>query len=94
MTPRFHDWFRPTAFARYELFLMRLLFALVVWDVLPPVVTLSEQPVPAGGLPKPGKIDVQLRNNHLQYVLTWFGLALALAGVYVVWLAGRLRRRA
>jgi surfeit locus 1 family protein len=32
-------------------------------------------------------------NNHLGYALTWFGLALALIGVYGVWLAGRLRRR-
>ena len=51
-----------------------------------------QAPVPPGGLPKPGKIDVQLPNNHFQYALTWFGLALSLAGVYVVWLFGRLRR--
>lgn len=53
----------------------------------------QEAPVPEGGLPLPGKLEVNLRNNHLQYAITWFGLALALAGVYVVWLAGRLRRR-
>jgi len=29
----------------------------------------------------------------LPLAITWFGLALALAGVYVVWLAGRFRRR-
>ena len=39
------------------------------------------------------KIEVKLPNNHWQYALTWFGLALALSGVYGVWLAGRLRRR-
>ena len=49
-------------------------------------------PVPPGGLPKPGKIEVKMPNKHLEYALTWFGLALALAGVYVAWLAGRLRR--
>jgi len=54
----------------------------------------QELPVPPGGLPKPGRIDVTLPNNHWQYAITWYGLALALIGVYGVWLAGRLRRRA
>ena len=31
-----------------------------------------------------------LPDDHLQYAITWFGLALALAGVYIVWLARRL----
>jgi surfeit locus 1 family protein len=63
------------------------------WDVAAPFYIDQESPAPAGGLPKPGKIEVKLPNNHWQYALTWFGLALALAGVYGVWLAGRLRRR-
>jgi cytochrome oxidase assembly protein ShyY1 len=46
--------------------------------------------VPAGALPKPGKLEVRLPDNHLQYAITWFGLALALAGVFIVWLARRL----
>jgi len=53
----------------------------------------QELPVPPGGLPKPGRIDVMLPNNHWQYAITWYGLALALISVYGVWLAGRLRRR-
>ncbi|HZL31214.1 MAG TPA: SURF1 family protein [Pseudolabrys sp.] len=64
------------------------------WGVAAPFYIDMEGPVPPGGLPKPGKIDVQLPNSHFQYALTWFGLALGLAGVYIVWLAGRLRRRA
>jgi surfeit locus 1 family protein len=63
------------------------------WSVAAPFYIDQEAPVPPGGLPKPGKIDVQLPNNHFQYALTWFGLGLGLAGVYIVWLAGRLRRR-
>ena len=46
--------------------------------------------MPSGSLPKPGKLEVHLPDNHLQYAITWFGLALALAGVYVAWLARRL----
>jgi len=63
------------------------------WATVAPFYIEQESPVPPGSLPKPGKLNVQLPNNHLQYALTWFGLALALAGVYIVWLAGRLRRR-
>jgi surfeit locus 1 family protein len=61
------------------------------WDTTAPFYIEQEAPVPPGGLPKPGKLAVALPDNHLQYAITWFGLALALAGVYVVWLAGRMR---
>lgn len=63
------------------------------WATVAPFYIDQEQPVPPGRLPLPGKLDVQLPDNHLQYAITWFGLALALAGVYVVWLAGRFRRK-
>ncbi len=63
------------------------------WQSAAPFYIDQESPVPEGGLPLPGKLEVNLRDNHLQYAITWFGLALAFAGVYVVWLAGRFRRR-
>lgn len=63
------------------------------WASAAPFYIDQEQPVPPGGVPLPGKLDVALPDNHLQYAITWFGLALGLAGVYVVWMAGRLRRR-
>jgi surfeit locus 1 family protein len=63
------------------------------WQLDAPFYVDQEAPVPPGGLPKPGKIEVHLPNNHWQYALTWYGLALALIGVYGVWLTGRLRRR-
>jgi surfeit locus 1 family protein len=62
------------------------------WATAAPFYIDQESPVPTGGLPLPGKLSVQLPDNHLQYAITWFGLALALAGVYVVWLAGHFRR--
>jgi surfeit locus 1 family protein len=64
------------------------------WATAAPFYIDQEAPVPPGGLPLPAKLEVQLPDNHLQYAITWFGLALALAGVYVVWLVGRFRRRA
>ena len=39
-----------------------------------------------GGLPVGGVTIVRQPNSHLQYAVTWFGLAAALAGVVGVWL--------
>jgi surfeit locus 1 family protein len=63
------------------------------WTTAAPFYVDQEAPVPAGGWPKPGKLEAHLPDNHLQYAITWFGLALALSGVYVVWLARQLFRR-
>jgi surfeit locus 1 family protein len=62
------------------------------WSTAAPFYIEQESPVPPGGWPKPGKLQVNLPDNHLQYAITWFGLALALAGVYLVWIIRRLRR--
>jgi cytochrome oxidase assembly protein ShyY1 len=43
-------------------------------------------------LPKPVRLEAALRNQHLQYALTWFGLAIALATVFAAWARGRLRQ--
>jgi len=45
-----------------------------------------------GGLPIGGQTRLDIPNDHLQYALTWFGIALALAGVYLTyhWQNGRL----
>jgi surfeit locus 1 family protein len=50
-----------------------------------PFYVEQEAPVPPGGWPQPGKLVVNLPNNHLQYVVTWYGLALVLVVVFVVW---------
>lgn len=41
------------------------------------------------GLPQGGETVVSFTNNHLQYLLTWYGLALVLIAVYLVWLFNR-----
>lgn len=48
-----------------------------------------------GGLPVGGRTRVNIRNEHLQYAITWFGLALVLVGVYLSWhwSQGRIGRR-
>jgi surfeit locus 1 family protein len=40
-------------------------------------------PASPGGWPKGGATELTFPNNHLSYALTWFGLALALVGVFV-----------
>lgn len=55
------------------------------WGNVAPFYIDQEGPVPPGGWPRPGKLAVHLRNDHLGYALTWFGLAGALAAVFAVW---------
>jgi surfeit locus 1 family protein len=52
----------------------------------------QEAPVPPGGLPKPGRLKPNLPNNHLQYAITWYGLALMLVGVFTAFAWSRRRK--
>ena len=49
-------------------------------QVLPFFLDADATPVP-GGLPRGGVTVIDLPNSHLQYAITWYGLALALLGV-------------
>ena len=40
-----------------------------------------------GPLPRGGRLTPTLRNEHLQYALTWYGLAVVLAVMFALWLA-------
>jgi len=62
-------------------------------DAAPFYVELESPPAP-GGLPHVARLTPNLPNNHLQYAITWFGLAAVFAGAYVVWLFGSWRKRA
>jgi surfeit locus 1 family protein len=57
-----------------------------------PFYVEQEAPTPPGGLPQPGKLVVALPDNHLQYALTWYGLAAVLAAVFGFWAASSGRR--
>lgn len=50
-----------------------------------------EGPAPAGGVPKPGPLQVNLKNDHLQYAVTWFLLAAAVTIAFGFWLRGQRR---
>lgn len=44
-----------------------------------------------GGWPKGGQTRLELPNNHLQYAVTWYGIALTLVGVFIAFARRRLR---
>jgi cytochrome oxidase assembly protein ShyY1 len=51
-----------------------------------------ESPLPESGVPKPGPLKVRLKDDHMQYAITWFGLAGAVMIAFAVW--WRAQRRA
>jgi surfeit locus 1 family protein len=64
------------------------------WDKNGPVAPFYidlEAPVPLSGIPKPGPLEVHLNDDHMQYAITWFGLAGAVAIAFGVWLRGERR---
>jgi surfeit locus 1 family protein len=62
------------------------------WGAVAPFYIELQSPEPLGGVPKPaGRIKVNLPNNHMQYALTWFGLAAALLAVFAAWVLARRR---
>lgn len=53
--------------------------------LVPIFIDANATPNP-GGLPVGGVTVIDLPNSHLQYAITWYGLAAALAGVLISWL--------
>lgn len=61
--------------------------------VAPFYIDADAAPLP-GGWPRGGQTQLTLRNPHLQYAVTWFGLAATLVGVFGAFAWGRFSRRA
>jgi surfeit locus 1 family protein len=64
------------------------------WGSVAPFFIDQEAPPAPGGLPRAGRIAPNLPDNHLQYALTWYGLATVLVAVFALWVRSRLRERA
>jgi surfeit locus 1 family protein len=62
------------------------------WGEVAPFYIDLESPAPESGIPKPGPLEVHLKDDHLQYAITWFGLAGAVVIAFGVWLRGQRRR--
>ncbi len=54
-----------------------------------PVIIEADATPNPGGWPKGGQTVVAFRNEHLQYAITWFGLAAVLFGVYLAYHVSR-----
>jgi cytochrome oxidase assembly protein ShyY1 len=50
-----------------------------------------ETPAPESSVPKPGPLEVHLKDDHMQYAITWFALAAAVAIAFAVWMRGARR---
>jgi cytochrome oxidase assembly protein ShyY1 len=59
------------------------------WGEVAPFYIDLETPAPESGIPKPGPLEVHLKDDHLQYAITWFGLAGAVVIAFGVWLRGQ-----
>jgi surfeit locus 1 family protein len=59
--------------------------------VAPFTIDLVAAETPPGGLPQAGETRMTFSNPHLQYAITWYGLALALAAVFASFAWSRWR---
>ena len=61
--------------------------------IAPFTIDLVADETPPGGLPQAGETRMAFANNHLQYAITWYGLAAALLAVFASFVAHHLRGR-
>ncbi len=88
--PDARHWFTPKDDPAKNLWFSRDPQAIAAAKGLGPVAPFyieQESPVPPGGLPQPGRLVVNLPDNHLQYAITWYGLAAVLLVVFVIFAA-------
>ena len=61
------------------------------WGEVAPFFVELESPQPPNGLPRAAALKVSLRNEHLQYAITWYGLGLVVVVMFVAWLSAHRR---
>jgi surfeit locus 1 family protein len=90
--PEASGWFMPQADPGHNLWFVRDPKAIAqakTWGEVAPFFIELESPQPPGGLPRPGPLKVDLPDDHLQYAMTWFGLAAVVAVSFAFWLRSR-----
>jgi len=60
--------------------------------LVPFVIDAELEPRNLGGWPRGGVTRLELPNRHLEYALTWYGLAAALVGVFAAFAVTRWRQ--
>jgi cytochrome oxidase assembly protein ShyY1 len=78
-------------FTRDHLAMARALGWVEVGKAVAPFYVDLETPAPESGIPKPGPLSVRLKDDHLQYAITWFTLAFAVVIAFGVWWRGQRR---
>jgi surfeit locus 1 family protein len=95
--PHARSWFTPSDNAATNAWFSRdpKLYAatsgLPSGEVAPYLIDARFEPALPGGLPQGGETLVNFSNNHLQYALTWFGLAAALVAIFAAFAVRRLK---
>jgi surfeit locus 1 family protein len=91
--PEKTGWFRPEDAPAQNRWFTRdpqaMAAAMGLLRVAPFYVEADATPNP-GGWPRGGQTRLELPNNHLQYALTWYGIALTLLGVFAAFAWRRL----
>ncbi len=80
--------FTPKADAQKHIWYARDLAGIAAADgvtLAAPVVIEAGNAANPGGFPQGGQTVVDFPNSHLQYAITWFGLAAGLIGVYLAY---------
>ncbi len=86
--------FTPADDAPHDLWFVRDHAAMATakgWGKVAPFFVDLESPRPAAGVPRPGAAAINLRNDHLNYALTWFALALVLLVIFALWARKQLQ---
>ena len=99
--PGVHGWFEPDADRARNVWYWRDLPGLTASlgsdvdqaKVLPFFVDALSEPANPGGWPKGGVTRLEIPNRHMEYALTWFGLAATLVVIFAVFAWPRLGRR-
>lgn len=91
--PEDRNLFTPSDNPEQKLFFARdpAAIALALGIPLAPF-TIDAVETPPGGLPQAGETRLSFPNRHLEYALTWYGLAGALLAVFAAFAWARLRR--
>jgi cytochrome oxidase assembly protein ShyY1 len=88
--PEARSWFMPKDDLAHNLWFVRDHIAMAQakgWGAVAPFYIELE--TSTGPLPRAGRLTPTLRNEHLQYAITWYALAVVLAVVFALWLRGR-----
>jgi surfeit locus 1 family protein len=97
LPPQPPTWFTPRGDARSKSFFAadpESIGTALHLPKLAPFLVVALGTVPPGTYPVPAEHLPQPPNNHLQYAVTWFGLAAALLVIFVLYAARRLRQDA